>query len=68
MKAAALDQAFVLSSYGRNSTHFTEGKGARLYDENGKAYIDFASGIGVSSVGHGNPLLTEAICTRRQRR
>jgi len=64
MTAAALDQAFVLSSYGRNSTHFIEGKGARLYDENGKAYIDFASGIGVSSVGHGNPLLTEAICTQ----
>jgi len=64
MTAAALDQAFVLSSYGRNSTAFVEGKGAKLYDETGKVYIDFASGIGVSSVGHGNPVLTEAICAQ----
>ncbi len=64
MTAAARDQAFVLSSYGRNNTAFVEGKGAKLYDENGKEYIDFASGIGVSSVGHGNPVLTEAICAQ----
>jgi len=64
MTTAALDQKFVLSSYGRNSTSFVEGKGAKLYDEHGKEYIDFASGIGVSSVGHSNPLLTEAICTQ----
>jgi len=64
MTAAALDQAFVLSSYGRNSISFVEGSGAKLYDEHGKEYIDFASGIGVSSVGHGNPVLTEAICTQ----
>jgi acetylornithine aminotransferase len=62
MTIAALDQAFVLSSYGRNSTSFAEGKGAKLYDDTGKEYIDFASGIGVSSVGHGNSKLTEAIC------
>ena len=64
MTIAALDQTFVLSSYGRNSTSFVEGHGAKLYDEHGKEYIDFASGIGVSSVGHGNPVLTEAICTQ----
>jgi len=58
------DKAFVLSSYGRNYTRFVEGKGARLYDEAGNAYIDFASGIGVSSVGHGNSKLTEAICSQ----
>ena len=62
--AATLDQAYVLSSYGRNSTSFVEGKGAKLYSEDGKEYIDFASGIGVSSVGHGNAVLTEAICAQ----
>ena len=64
MTTAALDQAFVLSSYGRSSTSFVEGKGAKLYDEEGREYIDFASGIGVSSVGHSNPVLTEAICAQ----
>jgi len=64
MNIQAIDQAYVLSSYGRNSTAFVEGKGAKLYDEEDKEYIDFASGIGVSSVGHGHRVLTEAICTQ----
>ena len=64
MTIEELDKAYVLSSYGRNYTSFVEGKGAMLYDDTGKAYIDFASGIGVSSVGHGNSKLTEAICAQ----
>ncbi len=64
MNIEQLDKAFVLSSYGRNYTSFVEGKGAKLYDTKGKEYIDFASGIGVSSVGHGNSTLTEAICAQ----
>jgi acetylornithine aminotransferase len=64
MNIEALDKHYVLSSYGRNYTSFVEGKGAKLYDEDGNAYIDFASGIGVSSVGHGNETLTAAICTQ----
>ncbi len=67
MNIEALDKAYVLSSYGRNYTSFVEGKGAKLYDENGKEYIDFASGIGVSSVGHGNEALTAAICEQAKR-
>ncbi|HIP61917.1 MAG TPA: aminotransferase class III-fold pyridoxal phosphate-dependent enzyme, partial [Sulfurovum sp.] len=67
MTIESLDKAFVLSSYGRNYTSFVEGKGAKLYDDKGKEYIDFASGIGVSSVGHGNEILVSAICSQAQR-
>jgi len=67
MNIEALDKAYVLSSYGRNYTSFVEGKGAKLYDEQGKEYLDFASGIGVSSVGHGNEMLSEAICQQAKR-
>jgi len=56
MNIQALDQAFVLSSYGRNTTNFVKGTAAKLYDAADKEYIDFASGIGVSSVGHGHPV------------
>lgn len=62
MNIEELDKEFVLSSYGRNYTSFVRGKGSKLYDDSGKEYIDFASGIGVSSVGHGNDRLTLAIC------
>jgi len=56
------DKQYVLQTYARNYTNFVKGVGSTLYDENGKDYIDFASGIGVNSVGHGNDVLTKAIC------
>ncbi len=56
------DKKYVLQTYARNYTNFVKGVGSTLYDENGRDYIDFASGIGVNSVGHGNEALTSAIC------
>ena len=56
------DKQYVLQTYARDYTNFVKGVGSTLYDENGKDYIDFASGIGVNSVGHGNDILTNAIC------
>ncbi len=56
------DKKYVLQTYARDYTNFVKGVGSTLYDENGKDYIDFASGIGVNSVGHGNEKLTSAIC------
>jgi len=56
------DKEYILQTYARNYTNFVKGVGSTLYDENGKDYIDFASGIGVNSVGHGNDVLTSALC------
>jgi len=56
------DKQYVLQTYARDYTNFVKGVGSTLYDENGKDYIDFASGIGVNSVGHGNETLTSALC------
>jgi acetylornithine aminotransferase len=61
------DREYVLGSYARNYTNFVKGDGARLYDEKGREFIDFASGIGVSSVGHANPRLADAICEQAGR-
>ena len=55
------DKQYILQTYARNYTSFVKGVGSTLYDEDGKDYIDFASGIGVSSVGHGNDVLVKAI-------
>ncbi len=57
-----LDKEFVLHTYARIDKNFKYGKNATLFDEDGKEYIDFTSGIGVVSVGHGNKELSEAIC------
>jgi len=56
------DKQYVLQTYARDYTNFVKGVSSTLYDENGKDYIDFASGIGVNSVGHGNDTLTAALC------
>ncbi|MDQ7084138.1 MAG: aspartate aminotransferase family protein [Sulfurovum sp.] len=60
------DKKYVLQTYARNYTNFVKGVGSTLYDDEGKDYIDFASGIGVNSVGHGHPILVEAIAQQAQ--
>jgi acetylornithine/N-succinyldiaminopimelate aminotransferase len=61
MNFEAMDKAYVLQTYGRNYVNFKHGLNATLFDEKGKDYIDFTSGIGVVSVGHGNQRLADAI-------
>ena len=67
MDLKELDLAYVLHTYAREYVNFKYGKNARLYDEEGKEYIDFTSGIGVVSVGHGNERLSHAICDQARK-
>ena len=62
MNLEELDKKYVLQTYARDYTNFVKGVGSTLYDDKGNDYIDFASGIAVSSVGHGNEKLVETIC------
>ena len=48
----ALDEQYVMHSYGRFSVAPDHGRGATIWDVNGKEYIDFTAGIGVSSLGY----------------
>jgi acetylornithine aminotransferase len=57
-----IDKKYVLQTYARNYTNFVKAKGSKLFDDNGKEYIDFMSGIGVCSVGHSNKRVADAIC------
>jgi len=57
----AMDKSYVMQTYPRNYVNFKKGENATLFDENGKDYIDFTSGIGVVSVGHGNLRLAHAL-------
>ena len=66
MNLEAIDKEYVLHSYGRNYTSFVKGDGAKLYSSEDKEYIDFGSGIGVCSVGHGNKKLANAVCEQAQ--
>jgi acetylornithine/N-succinyldiaminopimelate aminotransferase len=61
MNLENIDKKFVLQTYARNYVNFKRGENATLFDENNKDYIDFTSGIGVVSVGHGNKKVADAI-------
>ncbi|MCB4747279.1 MAG: aspartate aminotransferase family protein [Sulfurovum sp.] len=67
MTLEELDRKYVLQTYVRDYTSFVRGVGATLYDEDGNDYIDFASGIAVNSVGHGNERLVSTICEQAKR-
>ena len=51
----------VLQTYRRQPVAFVRGSGTRLYDVDGREYLDFVSGIGVTSLGHAHPGLSAAI-------
>jgi len=55
---------YLLNTYARFDVMFEKGVNATLWDEKGENYIDFTSGIGVVSVGHGNEKLANVICNQ----
>src|SRR5262245_60537328 len=57
----ALEARHVLQTYRRQPVTFVRGQGVRLYDAEGREYIDLLSGIGVAALGHGHPGLARAI-------
>jgi predicted acetylornithine/succinylornithine family transaminase len=60
----ALDAQYVLQTYRRQPVIFGRGEGVRLFDPEGRAYLDFVSGIGVASLGHAHPALTRALAAQ----
>jgi acetylornithine/N-succinyldiaminopimelate aminotransferase len=57
----ALEAQHVLQTYKRQPVVFVRGEGSRLFDEDGRAYLDFLSGIGVCVLGHAHPGLAAVI-------
>ncbi|MEX0679949.1 MAG: aspartate aminotransferase family protein [Balneolales bacterium] len=56
-----LDQKNHFQTYKRIPVTLSHGKGARLWDVDGKEYIDVLGGIAVNALGHGHPALVHAI-------
>jgi predicted acetylornithine/succinylornithine family transaminase len=57
----ARESQTLLQVYRRNPVVFEWGEGCRLYTAAGRGYLDFISGVGVASLGHGNPKLAGAL-------
>jgi len=63
----ALDKDYVMNTYGRQPIALKEGKGAIVWDVEGKSYIDCVAGIAVNNLGHAHPRLAKAICQQAQK-
>ena len=57
----ALDEQYVMHSYARFPVALDRGRGATLWDTEGREYIDFTAGIGVTSLGHGDEGWQQAV-------
>lgn len=60
----AQEKEYVLPNYRRSPFVFTKGKGTKIWDINGRCYLDFFPGWGVSGLGHCPPAVTRAIQTQ----
>src|SRR5436190_23029672 len=58
---AALYQEFILPTYTQSSVCLVKGKGSRVWDLDGKEYLDFFPGWAVSGLGHCHPIIVNAI-------
>lgn len=63
----ALDHQYTMQTYGRFDVALDHGKGATLYGLEGEVYTDFASGIGVASLGYGHPAWVKAVSEQAQK-
>jgi acetylornithine/N-succinyldiaminopimelate aminotransferase len=57
----AREARHVLQTYRRQPVTFVRGQGVRLYDVEGREYIDLLSGIGVAALGHAHDTLARAV-------
>src|SRR5437773_9941443 len=62
----ARESRYVLQTYKRNPVTFVRGQGVRLYDADGREYLDLLSGIGVAALGHSHPALARAVADQMQ--
>lgn len=58
---AADFEKYTVGTYVRPDVVFTRGEGCRLYDVEGKEYLDFAGGIAVNALGHSDPRWVKAV-------
>ena len=61
---ASLYDQYVMKNYARAALTLVRGEGSHVWDDRGRRYLDFTSGIAVTALGHGHPHWVEAV--RRQ--
>lgn len=61
-----LYEQYVMPTYGRYPLALVRGRGARVWDADGREYLDFGGGIAVNVLGHAHPAITAALTRQSQ--
>jgi predicted acetylornithine/succinylornithine family transaminase len=62
-----MNHGALMSTYPPTTVTFVRGEGTHLYDDHGRRYLDFLSGIAVTGLGHCHPVVAEAIAEQARR-
>ena len=62
MNVKELDKSFVAGTYGRFDIALSHGEGAKVWDFDGKEYIDMGAGIAVNTFGYSDSAWADAVC------
>jgi acetylornithine/N-succinyldiaminopimelate aminotransferase len=66
-EAMDLEKEYLLQNYARYPLVLSHGKGAYLWDVEGRRYLDFITGIGVNALGHDHPRIVRVIAEQAAR-
>ncbi|HEX3947049.1 MAG TPA: acetylornithine transaminase [Acidimicrobiales bacterium] len=58
------DRSALMRTYAEPPVTFVRGEGSYLFDADGKRYLDFISGLAVTSLGHAHPVVAEAVAVQ----
>ncbi|MDX3586591.1 acetylornithine transaminase [Streptomyces europaeiscabiei] len=57
-------QGSLMNNYGTPKLSLVRGEGTRVWDADGKEYVDYVGGIAVNALGHAHPAIVEAVSTQ----
>ncbi len=60
-------QKYIMNTYGRQPLVLIKGRGMKVYDSDGREYLDFVSGVAVNNLGHCHPRVVVALQKQAQR-
>ncbi len=60
-------QKYLMNTYGRQPLVLVKGRGAKVYDSDGREYLDFVAGVAVNNLGHCHPRVVVALQKQAQR-
>ena len=62
-----LERRYLFQNYGRQPIVIERGEGTRVYDVDGREYLDFVGGLAVTALGHAHPAVTKAVAEQAER-